>query len=123
MKCARVRRARTSFHRTLGTLCTLACAAGDADTIITDSAGVRVVAHHAAGEGWHESPRWSVTQDLTIGSDSGAAEYQFGRIGDLAVAPNGDIAVIDQLNGVIRVFDQSGAHRISLGERAADRVS
>src|SRR5688572_7556548 len=103
MKGSRVQRVQTSFHRTLHimcTLCILACAAGDADTIITDSAGIRVVANHAAGEGWHESARWSVTQDLVIGSDSGAAEYQFGRIGDLAAAPNGDIAVIDQPNGV-----------------------
>ena len=117
MKCTRMQRVRRVLRlRTLFfTLCTLSCATGDADTIITDSAGIRVVANHAAGEGWQESPRWSVTQDLAIGSDSGAAEYQFGRIGDLAVAPNGDIAVIDQLNGVIRIFDRTGTHRVSLG--------
>ena len=91
------------------------CVSGDADTLVSDSAGIRLVANQAAGEGWLEAPRWSVTQDLVIGTDSGAPELQFGRIGDLAVSPDGSIAVIDQLNGVIRVFDSSGAHRVSLG--------
>ncbi|HEX6313887.1 MAG TPA: hypothetical protein VFZ73_03475 [Gemmatimonadaceae bacterium] len=90
------------------------CASGDSDTIITDSAGVRIVTNHAAGAGWLTSPRMSVTQDLAIGADS-IPEYQFGRIGDLAVSSNGDIAAIDQLNGVVRVFDSSGRHRVSLG--------
>jgi hypothetical protein len=92
-----------------------ACASGDSDTIVTDSAGVRLVANQPAGEGWLESPRWSVTQDLAVGTDSGPAELQFGRIGDLAVSPDGDIAVIDQLNGVVRVFDVTGTHRASIG--------
>ena len=92
-----------------------ACASGDSDTIVTDSAGVRLVANQPAGEGWLESPRWSVTQDLAVGTDSGPAESQFGRIGDLAVSPDGDIALIDQLNGVVRVFDVTGTHRASIG--------
>ena len=92
-----------------------ACASGDSDTIVTDSAGVRLVANQPAGEGWLESPRWSVTQDLAVGTDSGPAELQFGRIGDLAVSPDGDIALIDQLNGVVRVFDVTGTHRASIG--------
>lgn len=91
-----------------------ACASGDSDTVITHSAGVRIVANHAAGEGWLTSPRLTVSEDLTIGADS-IPEYQFGRIGDLAVSSSGDIAAIDQLNGVIRIFDSSGRHRVSLG--------
>ena len=92
-----------------------ACSSGDADTIVIDSVGVRVVANQAAGVGWLETPRWSVTEDLVVGTDSGTPELQFGRIGDLAVSPNGDIAVIDQLNGVVRVFDRTGSHRVSIG--------
>jgi hypothetical protein len=91
-----------------------ACTTGDADTIITDSAGVRIVTNHAAGEGWLTTPRLTVSEDLTIGADS-VPEYQFGRIGDLAVSAAGDIAAIDQLNGVVRVFDSTGRHRVSLG--------
>ena len=93
---------------------TLACASGDFDTIVIDSAGVQLVTNHEAGEGWRESLRWTVTQDLVIGGDS-AEHSQFGRIGDLAAAPNGDIAVIDQLNGVARVFDRDGRFRRSVG--------
>ena len=121
-KLQRVRRVRTSFFRTLCTLCTLctlttttACASGDFDTIVIDSAGVQLVTNHEVGEGWRNTPRWTVTQDLVIGADSTNEQEQFGRIGDLAVAPNGDIAVIDQLNGVARVFDRDGRFRQSVG--------
>ncbi len=93
---------------------TFACASGDYDTIVIDSAGVRLVTNHEVGEGWRETPRWTVAQDLVIGGDS-TMEHQFGRIGDLAVSPNGDIAVIDQLNGVVRVFDRDGRFRRSIG--------
>ena len=89
------------------TLTLVACATDDFYTIVIDSAGVQLVTNHEVGEGWRESPRWTVTQDLVIGGDS-TEHSQFGRIGDLAVAPNGDIAVIDQLNGVARVFDRDG---------------
>ena len=92
------------------------CASGDHDTIVIDSAGVQLVTNHEVGEGWRESPRWTVTQDLAIAGDS-AAEYQFGRIGDLAVAPNGNIAVIDQLNFVVRVFDRAGTFVRSFGRQ------
>jgi hypothetical protein len=91
------------------------CVTGDSDTLVVDSAGIRVVTNHIAGEGWHESPRWTVAQDLVIGADSAGEEYQFGRVGDLAVSPGGDIAVIDQLNGVVRVFDRDGSFLGSVG--------
>ena len=90
--------------------------AGEAKTVqVTDSGGIRIVANQSMDSGWRNVPRWTVTEDLVIGTDSGAPELQFGRIGDLAVSDRGDIAVIDQLNGVVRVFDSSGAPRVSIG--------
>ena len=91
-----------------------ACAAGGGDTDVVDSAGVRLVTNTATGEGWTNAPRLTATEDLSIGSDSGEA-YQFGRIGDLAVSPDGDIAAIDQLSGVVRVFDRVGRHVRTVG--------
>lgn len=85
-----------------------ACTASDSDITVSDSAGVRMVLNHSVGTGWQDTVPWAVTAALSIGSESGGEEYQFGRIGDLDVAPNGDIAVIDQLAGVIRVFNDSG---------------
>lgn len=91
-----------------------ACATGGGDLSITDSAGVRIVTNHVTGSGWTSTTPWTVVEDLVIGSDS-AVEYQFGRIGDLAVSEQGHIAVIDQLGGVVRVYDASGRHVRSLG--------
>src|SRR5688572_21103899 len=89
---------------------------GEVKTVqVTDSAGIRIVANQSTDSGWRDMPRWTVTEDLVIGTDSGAPELQFGRIGDLAVSTRSDIAVIDQLNGVVRVFDSSGTHRVSIG--------
>jgi hypothetical protein len=98
-----------------GTVALAACTSDGGDVIATDSAGVRLVENRATGDGWTGAMPWTVTEDLSIGTDSGGAEYQFGRIGDLAVAPNGDIAVIDQLSGVVRVFDGSGRFVRTLG--------
>jgi hypothetical protein len=92
-----------------------ACSAGSDDVVVTDSAGVQLVANAAAGDGWTRATPWTVTEDLAIGADSGPEEYQFGRIGDLAVTPDGDIAVIDQLAGVVRVFDLNGQYVRSSG--------
>src|SRR5688500_10610211 len=85
-----------------------ACARNDGDVIERDSAGVRLVVNNATGPGWRGDTPWRVTEDLSIGSVTLGDEYRFGRIGDLAVAPNGNIAVIDQLSGVVRVFDPRG---------------
>jgi hypothetical protein len=96
-------------------LATAACAAGSGDVDVTDSAGVQLVVNQAAGDGWTGTTPWTATEDLAIGSDTGGVEYQFGRIGDLAVAPDGDIAVVDQLAGVVRVFDGTGRFLRSVG--------
>jgi hypothetical protein len=74
---------------------------------VSDSAGVRLVANRSS-DTWRGSGPWTATVDLSIGADSGAEAYQFGRIGDLAVTPAGQIVVIDQLAGTVRVFDAQG---------------
>jgi hypothetical protein len=95
-------------------LALFACNSTDSDTVFSDSAGIRLVVNRSTDSGWSDRPRWTVAEDLVIGTDSGAPELQFGRIGDLAVSTRGDIAAIDQLNGVVRVFDSSGAYRVTI---------
>ena len=99
----------------IGVIVLAACNAADSDTVMTDSAGIQLVSNQATDSGWRNSARWTVTEDLVIGVDSGPAELQFGRIGDLDVSPNGDIAVIDQLSGAVRVFDRGGTYLRSVG--------
>lgn len=92
-----------------------ACNAGERLPATTsDSAGVRLVRNHAS-DTWRGGPAWTASVSLTIGADSGNEAYQFGRIGDLAVTPRGEIAVIDQLAGTVRVFDSTGTFVRSLG--------
>ena len=97
------------------TLSVAACARTDPDVLERDSAGVRLVANNAASPGWNGETPWRITEELAIGADTLSEEYRFGRIGDLAVAPNGNIAVIDQLAGVVRVFDAAGRHVRTVG--------
>lgn len=105
--------------RSLGlaaTILGLACAPGDtSDAIVRDSAGVTVVENRAPDVGWRGRTPWTAEVDLTIGGDSGGEAFQFGRIGDLAVTSSGDIAVIDQLAGQVRIFDRDGAFRRTMG--------
>ncbi len=105
-----MRLARTAVLVSLVT----ACARASDGVVIVDSAGVQLVSNRA-DSGWRNTPRWTITEDLSIGVDSGVPELQFGRIGDLDVSSNGDIAVIDQLSGAVRVFDRSGAFVRSVG--------
>lgn len=81
---------------------------------VVDSAGIRLVTNTRTDSGWIGSAPITATQDLAIGNDS-IPEYQFGRIGDLAVSPNGSIAAIDQLAGLVRVFDRTGTYVRSVG--------
>ena len=97
------------------TLLVAACARSDGDVIERDSAGVRLVVNTTTGAGWKGETPWRVTEELAIGSDTLSDEYRFGRIGDLAVTPNGNIAVIDQLASVVRVFDARGRFIRSVG--------
>lgn len=94
----------------------LACAPGDnSGALVRDSADVTVVENTTTDSGWSGRRPWTAVVDLTIGADSGGEAFQFGRIGDLAVTASGDIVVIDQLAGQIRVFDRNGAFLRTIG--------
>lgn len=107
-------RIRLPFFRGAIILLLAACAGRESGVTVSDSAGVRLVMNEAS-PGWPDSIAWTATSNLSIGAESGGEEYQFGRIGDLDVAPNGDIAVIDQLAGVIKVFNDSGRFLRNIG--------
>jgi len=85
------------------------------DGAVTDSAGVAIVTNPAAGS-WSLAPAPEVTHDLDIGTVEGDAAYQFGTIAAIDVSDAGEILVLDQLAGEVRVFDQAGEYLRSLGK-------
>lgn len=81
---------------------------------VVDSAGVRIV--HNPEEGlWCEGQRWTFTEALSIGSEDGDPAYQFGKVTDVAVAPEGTIFVLDQMAGEVRAFDADGRYLRTIG--------
>jgi len=83
---------------------------------VEDSAGVRMVYNPAIGL-WRADEGWTITEDLTIGADTLDVAYQFGRVTDVAVADDGSIIVLDAMSSEVRVFDASGVHVRSMGQR------
>lgn len=101
---------------------TPACATRDGDAgwegSVRDSAGIRLVENPAEGT-WAAGDAWSVTQAFTIGADTMDVPYQFGRITDIAVAPDGSIYVLDGVAADVRVFDRTGTYVRTIGRRGA----
>lgn len=79
-----------------------------------DSVGVRVVANPLVAL-WTRSTAWRVERDLTIGTDTGLPEYEFGRVVDVDVGRDGMIYALDQMSAQVRVFDSRGEHLFSFG--------
>lgn len=83
-----------------GLLCTLACAGGDADSVT--------------------APEDVLADAVTVGgADDERPEYQFGYVTGLVVLDGGRVAVADQINSNVRVFDVDGAHLYSFGRAGA----
>ena len=92
---------RTILTLVMVPICT-ACA-GDADT-------------HAVAEVPHDA----LTIAHTIGgADATQPEYEFGRIGGLALLADGRIAVADRVNQEVRVYQPDGTHAFSFGRSGA----
>lgn len=81
-----------------------------------DSAGIRLIHNPAVGL-WAEGEGWGFSETLTIGADAGDPNYEFGRITDVAVGPDGDLFVLDGMAGEIKVFDGAGAFLRAFGGR------
>jgi hypothetical protein len=74
---------------------------------VSDSAGVTVVTNPAAGL-WQNGDGWQVREDLVIGQVEGNPDYLFGSVAGICVSAAGDIVVVDQQVGSVRVFDPEG---------------
>lgn len=81
---------------------------------VADSAGVRVVTHHAL-----EAPAWPLEPDplLDLGATDGAEATRFFRISSARRLRDGGIAVFDGGSGELRVFASDGTHVRSFGRR------
>ncbi|WP_419940645.1 hypothetical protein [Candidatus Palauibacter sp.] len=79
-----------------------------------DSAGVKVVTNPRVGV-WTRGTAWRVERDLTIGTETGMPEYQFGRVVDVEVRPDGRIYALDQMSARVRVFNSRGEYLFSFG--------
>lgn len=80
----------------------------------TDSAGVVILDSPAEGI-WTGSNRWMVEEDLRIGSVGGNPDYQFGQVGTIAVAANGEILVSDRQLRQVKVFSPDGHFLRAMG--------
>ncbi|MDH3456916.1 MAG: 6-bladed beta-propeller [Gemmatimonadota bacterium] len=98
------------------TLAVMACtsAEGAWKGTVTDSAGVTIVTNTDEGV-WTPQTRWTLEEDLRIGTIEGAPEYQFGQIGFIAVDSKQRVFVMDAQARHIRVFSQTGTYEQTIG--------
>jgi len=95
----------------------VACSGGerpDWTGTIADSAGVILVTNPTEGL-WTPEARWTVEEDLIIGSVEGDTLYQFGSVGGIAVTSDGRIAVLDRQGARISVFTSGGQFERVIG--------
>lgn len=81
---------------------------------VTDSAGIAVVTNPATGT-WADENRWTITEELRIGTTGGEAVYQFGAITGIAPLPDGRLVVLDQQAQEVRIFSPGGEHLRTVG--------
>jgi hypothetical protein len=77
----------------------------------SDSAGIEVVTTATPTGDVPVFATLDSMPDLRIGSVAGPVEEQFGSVGDLAVLPDGGVAVLDDQAAEIRIFGPDGAYR------------
>jgi len=82
---------------------------------VQDSAGVQIVTN--VRPDWGESEAWTVADEplLSIGSVGGDASTLFDRVSSVVVLPSGELAVLDEGAGQIRLFDGGGRLTRTLG--------
>lgn len=90
-------------------------ASGTSGIVERETIGDTAVVRTVSGSAWSDTAR--LVEDLRIGALEGREELTFGRIGDIAVAPNGTIFVFDGEAVAIRQFDSTGAFVRRVGAR------
>ncbi len=81
---------------------------------VTDSAGIEIVSN-TDQEIWTEETRWTVTEELRIGSLEGDPDYQFGQIGFISVGSDGRMYVIDAQAQQLKAFSAAGEFERTIG--------
>jgi len=96
--------------------CTDEGSRGSSDLAIQiDTVGDTVRVHTASGSVWSDSA--TLIARVSIGELEGDGPDVFGRVGGLAVGPNGNVHVLDAQANEIRVFSPVGAHLRTMGGR------
>lgn len=80
-----------------------------------DTVGDTVVVRTVSGSVWGAAR--ALVPEVSIGKASGDSTYLFGRIGALAVAPDGTIYVLDGQRMEIRAYGPDGEYRETIGRR------
>ncbi len=61
------------------------------------------------------APRWTMREELRIGSATGSGPASFGQIKGLTVLDDGRMAVLDAMAKEVRVFDPNGTYQTAFG--------
>lgn len=92
--------------------------ADNADVVVRDSAGVRVVEHHA--DPWAEDvPAWRLVEPplIDLGVIEGDANYMFYRVTDAVRMPGARIVVLDGGSAELRFFASDGGFIRTVGRQ------
>lgn len=107
----------TTVLASLAMAAVAACTAGGRGEwagTVTDSAGIEIVSNTEQGI-WTEETRWTVNEELRIGSLEGDPDYQFGQIGLITVGSDGRMYVIDAQAQQLKVFTAAGEFERTIG--------
>jgi len=81
-----------------------------ADWTVPVPEGTEVIGYAPVDAADREGRRVELIEDLTIGARGDDERYLFYRPGDIDVAPDGSIYVLDRGNFDVKVFDAEGEH-------------
>ena len=84
-------------------------------TMVTDSAGIEI----ATSDPWTAEAHCALGDEpvLSIGTTEGDAPHLFFQVRHAARLSDGSVAVVDGSSQEVRVFDETGAHLVSMGGR------
>ena len=85
---------------------------------VRDSAGIAIVENTDLGI-WTTSDRWTLEEELKIGTTEGDPDYQFGQIGFLSVDSRGRLFVLDTQVQEIKVYSAEGRYEQTIGRQGA----
>jgi hypothetical protein len=88
---------------------------GAADTLVRDSAGIRIV--ESVAPSWAAREKWRISDTplLTIGLMDGPPEYQLHQIRSAVRLADGRIAMTDGRTSELRIYGPDGRHLVSAG--------